>query len=399
MFVIFVCSRIHPSSHSSFYISSFLYCLLDYAHYPVADTDSSSNSGDLSKVQVAFRKNRRSLQTSSSSSLADSLRSSIIRHTKAEEEVLSPDLHVNPSLRNSITGKVPESSIRNSNIDSASTIIRQYPMVTLSCFPSSPKVIIRGKDKQSSDLVSSHHKEEIEPASPNLITSAPETQQEAEPESTFNPVIIIKNLPPYDSLPAALQERVLLPPKSPTAPKYTLVLDLDETLVHCSMERDPSADLAFSIRHEGQRFTIYANVRPFLFYLLKRVAPYYEIVIYTASQKCYADRLLDILDSEQHLITHRLYREHCLNIDGNYIKDLNALNRDLSKTVIVDNYISCFGYHLDNGIPIISWFSDKADHEVARLLCVRSSCTTYLLCCCLLYAMRTFAPRSKVSST
>lgn len=70
-------------------------------------------------------------------------------------------------------------------------------------------------------------------------------------------------------------------------------------------------------------------MRPFLFYLLKRVAPYYEIVIYTASQKCYADRLLDILDSEQHLITHRLYREHCLNIDGNYIKDLNALNRDL----------------------------------------------------------------------
>ena len=108
-------------------------------------------------------------------------------------------------------------------------------------------------------MVSSHHKEEIEPASPNLITSAPETQQEAEPESTFNPwvvrvrpdfysVIIIKNLPPYDSLPAALQERVLLPPKSPTAPKYTLVLDLDETLVHCSMERDPSADLAFSVR-------------------------------------------------------------------------------------------------------------------------------------------------------
>ena len=59
------------------------------------------------------------------------------------------------------------------------------------------------------------------------------------------------------------------------------------------------------------------------------MAPFYEIIIYTASQRCYADRLLNIIDSEQHLIDHRLYREHCLYIDGNYVKDLNALNRDL----------------------------------------------------------------------
>ena len=53
----------------------------------------------------------------------------------------------------------------------------------------------------------------------------------------------------------------------------------------------------------------------------------------------YADRILDILDADQHLIrlsshedltcSHRLYRNHCLLINGNYVKDLNVLNRDL----------------------------------------------------------------------
>ena len=57
-------------------------------------------------------------------------------------------------------------------------------------FTETPILDAAKEDKQSSDLVSSQHKEEIEPASPNLITSASETQQEAEPESTFNPSMV-----------------------------------------------------------------------------------------------------------------------------------------------------------------------------------------------------------------
>lgn len=70
---------------------------------------------------------------------------------------------------------------------------------------------------------------------------------------------------------------------------------------------------------------------------LEKVAQMFELVIFTASQRIYAEQLIDRLDPDGRLISHRIYRESCIFSEGCYTKDLTILGVDLAKVVIVDN--------------------------------------------------------------
>lgn len=91
--------------------------------------------------------------------------------------------------------------------------------------------------------------------------------------------------------PVQTQKQFILPSMNPKF-EYTLVLDLDETLVHFE-----AAERKFKLRPNCVTF-------------LKTLSTYFEIVIFTAASQDYADWILDVLDSSRELIQHRLYRQH-----------------------------------------------------------------------------------------
>jgi len=190
-------------------------------------------------------------------------------------------------------------------------------------------------------------------------------QDEDEELDEFDPYIFIRSLPSH---PPPLHRPVCLPKKTRGTFPVSLILDLDETLLHSSIVPLPTYDVVFPVHFNAVNYQVYVRKRPHMDYFLERVSQMFEIIIFTASQKVYADRLLSIIDPQRKWIKHRVFRDSCVVVDGNYLKDLTILGRDLGRSAIVDNSPQAFGFQLDNGIPILSWFEDTTDTELLKLL-------------------------------
>ena len=150
--------------------------------------------------------------------------------------------------------------------------------------------------------------------------------------------------------------------------KKTLVLDLDETLVHSSFTPFPGKnDIILNINLDGEIRTLYALKRPYVEEFLKELSSFYEIIIFTASISEYANPLLNELDKNK-LIKFRLFRQHCTFEDGIYIKDLKIFDRKISNMIIIDNNPLSYDNNRENGIPILSWYDDPNDKELMKLL-------------------------------
>ncbi|KAI8143744.1 HAD-like domain-containing protein [Fennellomyces sp. T-0311] len=117
---------------------------------------------------------------------------------------------------------------------------------------------------------------------------------------------------------------------------YTLVINLDDTLVHSTW------DAKHGWRHAK---------RPGVDYFLAYLSQFYEIVIFTSQTSMNAQPILDSLDPYQYAM-YRLYREATRYQDGKYIKDLSHLNRDLSKVIIMDSNPDAFSMQPENGIAL-----------------------------------------------
>ncbi|OQD72974.1 hypothetical protein PENDEC_c017G02156 [Penicillium decumbens] len=208
-------------------------------------------------------------------------------------------------------------------------------------------------------------------------TSTSENARAAESEETSHQedVVQVPNVfPPPPPPPApeissdAGEQQWLLPRPLPHLQnRKCLVLDLDETLVHSSFKVLERADFTIPVEIEGQYHNIYVIKRPGVDQFMKRVGELYEVVVFTASVSKYGDPLLDQLDIHN-VVHHRLFRESCYNHQGNYVKDLSQVGRDLRETIIIDNSPTSYIFHPQHAIPISSWFSDAHDNELLDLI-------------------------------
>ena len=128
--------------------------------------------------------------------------------------------------------------------------------------------------------------------------------------------------------------------------KFSLVLDLDETLI--SLDRNKV----------NQNNKGILKFRPGLLKFLSKIKKYYEIIVFTSGTKEYADQIIDVIENDEKFFDFRLYREHTLFYNNEFIKDISRIGRPLDKIIIVDNLPQNFRLQKENGIEIKSFFGD-----------------------------------------
>jgi CTD nuclear envelope phosphatase 1 len=145
------------------------------------------------------------------------------------------------------------------------------------------------------------------------------------------------------------------------------VLDLDETLVHTTDKVVPLYDFRVEIHTRRAHRAFYILKRPFLDVFLVTLAQYFEIVIFTASIRRYAEAVIDIIDTH-HVVERRYYRQSCIKNGTAFLKDLRIVNPDLRRVLLIDNSPVAYSLQEENGVPISTWYDDPNDTALRDLI-------------------------------
>uniref|UniRef100_A0A1I8Q899 Mitochondrial import inner membrane translocase subunit TIM50 n=1 Tax=Stomoxys calcitrans TaxID=35570 RepID=A0A1I8Q899_STOCA len=150
------------------------------------------------------------------------------------------------------------------------------------------------------------------------------------------------------------REKLLPDPLKPPyiQPPYTLVLEMKDVLVH--------PDWTYQT---GWRF----KKRPGVDVFLQECAKHFEIVVFTAEQGMTVFPILDALDPNGYIM-YRLVRDATHFIDGHHVKNLDNLNRDLKKVIVVDWDGNSTKMHPDNTFNIARWMGNDDDSQLFDLI-------------------------------
>ena len=147
-------------------------------------------------------------------------------------------------------------------------------------------------------------------------------------------------------------DKKILSPINSEKYTYSLILDLDETLIHLEREY-----YTFNNIHNIKNKKL--TLRPGLINFLEKMKKIYEIILFTFSPKEYADSIVDVIEKDEKYFEHKLYVQHASYNNGKFVKDINDLGRDIKSTIIIeDNINNVYKSNLDNTICIKPFYGE-----------------------------------------
>lgn len=164
--------------------------------------------------------------------------------------------------------------------------------------------------------------------------------------------------------------------------KLTVVLDMDETLIHSIFRTGCNNYRQDELRQEieggkhdfsvdlGDDEMAFVHKRPGVEKFLKDLSENFETVVFTAALPVYAKPVVETIDKGSY-VKHSLFRDATVTYKGqSFVKDLSILGRDMSRVVLIDNNPLAMLASPDNAMPIMSWYDDPNDKELEKALSI-----------------------------
>ena len=130
--------------------------------------------------------------------------------------------------------------------------------------------------------------------------------------------------------------------------QYSLILDLDETLIYA--QRNFNYKLRKSENNINKKRII---LRPCLHEFLHDMKDLFELIVFSSGTPDYVNPIIRIIEKNEKYFDYILYRHHItLDDDGNNVKNLDLLGRDLKNVIIVDDIPRYYHLQKENGINI-----------------------------------------------
>ena len=140
--------------------------------------------------------------------------------------------------------------------------------------------------------------------------------------------------------------------------KYTLILDLDETLIYS--QRNISYKLKKKENINKKRIILRPGLREFL----KEMKKIFELIIFSSGTVDYVNPIIEIIENDEKFFDFVLYRNHItLDEDGNNVKNLELIGRNIKKIIIIDDIPRYFKLQKDNGINIKPFLGNIASDK------------------------------------
>ena len=134
--------------------------------------------------------------------------------------------------------------------------------------------------------------------------------------------------------------------------KYSLILDLDETLVYTQRNNYRLKINNFN----NDKLTIPKKtiiLRPGLHEFLHDMKLLFELIIFTSGTPDYVDPIVKMIEKDEKFFDYILYRQHItIDENGDKVKDLSIIGRDLKNVIIIDDISRYFKLQKKNGICI-----------------------------------------------